>query len=127
VALGSAFGGIAQAAFTGLSVAAPAAYALVGVAAMLAANCQVPLTAVLLLFELTHDYFIIIPTLAAVGISYWTASLPIAAGISARLQANAGADVGAGSLASVDGDDIILGYPHPSSFCPDQGSGVHSH
>jgi H+/Cl- antiporter ClcA len=113
VALGSAFGGIAQAAFvpTGLSVAAPAAYALVGVAAMLAANCQVPLTAVLLLFELTHDYFIIVPTLAAVGISYWTASLPIAAGISARLQANAGADVGAGSVASVDEDDLILGEP----------------
>lgn len=39
---------------------------------------QVPLTAVLLLFELTHDYFIIIPTLASVGISYWVASFPIA-------------------------------------------------
>lgn len=61
-ALGSGFGGIAQATVgqTGLSVAAPAAYALVGVAGMLAANCQVPLTAVLLLFELTHDYFIIV-------------------------------------------------------------------
>ena len=35
-------------------------YALVGVAAMLAANCRVPLTSVLLLFELTHDYFIIL-------------------------------------------------------------------
>ena len=45
---------------------------------MLAANCQVPLTSVLLLFELTHDYFIILPTLAAVGISYWVASLPAA-------------------------------------------------
>ena len=32
----------------------------------------------LLLFELTHDYFIIIPTLASVGISYWVASFPIA-------------------------------------------------
>ena len=40
---------------------------------------QVPLTAVLLLFELTHDYFIIIPTLASVGISYWVASFPMAA------------------------------------------------
>lgn len=37
-----------------------------------------PLTAVLLLFELTHDYFIIIPTLASVGISYWVASFPMA-------------------------------------------------
>ena len=62
----------------GLAVAAPQAYALVGVAAMLAANCQVPLTSVLLLFELTRDYFIILPTLAAVGISYWVASLPAA-------------------------------------------------
>ena len=61
-----------------IPVAAPQAYALVGVAAMLAANCQVPLTSVLLLFELTHDYFIILPTLAAVGISYWVASLPAA-------------------------------------------------
>ena len=32
----------------------------------------------LLLFELTHDYFIIIPTLASVGISYWVASFPLA-------------------------------------------------
>ena len=37
-----------------------------------------PLTSVLLLFELTHDYFIILPTLGAVGISYWIASLPAA-------------------------------------------------
>ena len=65
----------------------------------------------LLLFELTRDYFIIIPTLAAVGISYWTASLPIAAGISARVRAAATAETGAGSLASVDSDDIVLGPP----------------
>ena len=70
-----------------------------------------PLTAVLLLFELTRDYFIIIPTLAAVGISYWTASLPIAAGISARVRAAATAETGAGSVASVDGEDIVLGPP----------------
>jgi H+/Cl- antiporter ClcA len=38
------------------------------VAAMLASNCQVPLTSILLLFELTRDYLIILPTLAAVGI-----------------------------------------------------------
>lgn len=78
--LGSAFGGTASLLMTplGIPVAAPQAYALVGVAAMLAANCQVPLTSVLLLFELTHDYFIILPTLAAVGISYWVASLPAA-------------------------------------------------
>lgn len=41
---------------------------------MLASNCQVPLTSVLLLFELTRDYLIIVPTLAAVGISFWVSS-----------------------------------------------------
>lgn len=43
-------------------------------AAMLAGVCQVPLTAVLLLFELTRDYRIIIPLMAAVGVSSWVAS-----------------------------------------------------
>lgn len=33
----------------------------------------------LLLFELTHDYSIILPTLGAVGLSYWIASLPATA------------------------------------------------
>jgi H+/Cl- antiporter ClcA len=46
------------------------------VAALLASNCQVPLTSVLLLFELTRDYLIILPTLAAVGIR-WGHRLPI--------------------------------------------------
>ena len=76
-ALGSAFG-LAIHAVAGpssLMLSAPQAYALVGVAAMLASNCGVPLTSVLLLFELTRDYLIIIPTLGAVGISYWISSL----------------------------------------------------
>lgn len=33
----------------------------------------------LLLFELTHDYNIIVPTLGAVGLAYWIASLPTTA------------------------------------------------
>lgn len=61
-ALGSAYGGIAEAVLepAGVAVAAPAAYALVGVAGVLAANCNVPLTSILLLFELTQDYNIIV-------------------------------------------------------------------
>ena len=42
---------------------------------MLASNCQVPLTSILLLFELTRDYLIILPTLAAVGIRWGGGSL----------------------------------------------------
>ncbi|CAI9776345.1 unnamed protein product [Fraxinus pennsylvanica] len=57
-----------------LEVASPQAYGLVGMAATLAGVCQVPLTAVLLLFELTQDYRIVLPLLAAVGLSSWITS-----------------------------------------------------
>lgn len=43
-------------------------------AATLAGVCQVPLTAVLLLFELTQDYRIVLPLLGAVGMSSWVTS-----------------------------------------------------
>ncbi|KAF8405624.1 hypothetical protein HHK36_010531 [Tetracentron sinense] len=57
-----------------LEVASPQAYGLVGMAATLSGVCQVPLTAVLLLFELTQDYRIVLPLLGAVGLSSWIAS-----------------------------------------------------
>ena len=43
-------------------------------AATLAGVCKVPLTSVLLLFELTQDYRIVLPLLGAVGVSSWIAS-----------------------------------------------------
>lgn len=46
----------------------------VGMAATLAGVCQVPLTSVLLLFELTQDYRIVLPLLGAVGLSSWLTS-----------------------------------------------------
>lgn len=53
------------------AIAAPPAYAMVGMAAVLAASVRAPLTAILLLFELTRDYRIILPLMAAVGLSVW--------------------------------------------------------
>lgn len=44
-------------------------------AATLAGVCQVPLTSVLLLFELTQDYRIVLPLLGAVGFSSWITSM----------------------------------------------------
>lgn len=44
----------------------PAAFAMVGMAAMLGGATHAPLTAVLLLFEMTNDYRIILPLMAAV-------------------------------------------------------------
>lgn len=43
-------------------------------AATLAGVCQVPLTSVLLLFELTQDYRIVLPLMGAVGVSSWITS-----------------------------------------------------
>ncbi|KAG6499596.1 hypothetical protein ZIOFF_039386 [Zingiber officinale] len=64
-ALGAVFGGLAveliNSAIPGNGVVAqPQAYALVGMAATLASVCSVPLTSVLLLFELTKDYRILL-------------------------------------------------------------------
>lgn len=50
-------------------IAPPAAYAMVGMAAVLASSVRAPLTAILLLFEVTQNYLIILPLMAAVGVS----------------------------------------------------------
>jgi CBS domain-containing protein len=47
----------------------------VGMAATLASMCSVPLTSVLLLFELTKDYRILLPLMGAVGLAIWVPSV----------------------------------------------------
>lgn len=47
----------------------PAAFALVGMAAVLAGTVRAPLTAILLLFEMTGDYRIILPLIFSVAVS----------------------------------------------------------
>ncbi|KAF6155348.1 hypothetical protein GIB67_019874 [Kingdonia uniflora] len=79
-AVGAVFGGSAaeliNSAIPGnTSVAHPQAYALVGMAATLASVCSVPLTSVLLLFELTKDYRILLPLMGAVGLAIWVPSV----------------------------------------------------
>ena len=54
-----------------VNIAAPPAYAMVGMAAVLAGSARAPLTSILLLFELTRDYRIVLPLMAAVGLSVW--------------------------------------------------------
>lgn len=81
-AVGAVFGGCAgemiDSAIPGNSaVAQPQAYALVGMAATLASVCSVPLTSVLLLFELTRDYRILLPLMGAVGLAIWVPSVTI--------------------------------------------------
>ncbi len=72
-ALGDAYGkvlGLILPSF-GLEIAAPPAYAMVGMAAVLAGVARAPLTAILLLFEMTRDYRIVLPLMAAVSLSFW--------------------------------------------------------
>jgi chloride channel protein, CIC family len=63
--LGDAYGTVAQGMFPRLLIA-PQAYAMVGMAAVLAASVHAPLTAIILLFEMTQDYRIILPLMFAV-------------------------------------------------------------
>jgi H+/Cl- antiporter ClcA/CBS domain-containing protein len=58
-----------------LVIAPPPAYAMIGMAAVLAGSVRAPLTAILLLFELTGNYQIILPLMAAVGVSIWVVEL----------------------------------------------------
>ncbi len=66
--LGGAFGVVSSQIFPSLGISAPA-FAMVGMAAVLAGTVHAPLTAILLLFEMTHDYRIILPLMFSVAVS----------------------------------------------------------
>lgn len=66
--LGAAFGDVVHGALPGLT--APAgAYALVGMGAVFAGSARAPITAVLIIFELTGDYTIILPLMLAIVVA----------------------------------------------------------
>jgi H+/Cl- antiporter ClcA len=67
--LGNAYGQLLGDSGLHLPVAEPPAYAMVGMAAVLAGSARAPLTALLLLFELTRDIRIVLPLMAAAGLS----------------------------------------------------------
>ncbi|MBN1536426.1 MAG: chloride channel protein [Anaerolineales bacterium] len=66
--LGGAFGEAAQFIFPGLP-ASSGAYAMVGMAAVFAGAARAPITAIIILFEMTRDYRIILPLMFATIIS----------------------------------------------------------
>lgn len=67
-ALGAAYAVLLAPLFPGLNIL-PGAFAMVGMAAVLAGTVHAPLTAVILLFEMTNDYRIILPLMFAVIVS----------------------------------------------------------
>lgn len=66
--LGGAFGTVANFFFPGI-VAESGAYALVGMGAVFAGTVRAPLTAILILFEITRDYNMILPLMFACVLS----------------------------------------------------------
>lgn len=66
--LGGAFGSLVHYWMPEVT-ASPGAYALVGMAAVFAGAARAPITAVLILFEMTRDYRIILPLMFATGLS----------------------------------------------------------
>ena len=67
-ALGAGLGGAAGRLLPGFA-GPPGAYALVGMGAVFAGAAHAPITAILILFELTDDYRIILPLILAAGIA----------------------------------------------------------
>lgn len=65
---GTAFGLAVHALLPGLDLS-PGAFGLVGMAAVFAGAAHAPITAVLIVFELTGDYAIILPLMAAVALA----------------------------------------------------------
>ncbi|MBN2720471.1 MAG: chloride channel protein [Proteobacteria bacterium] len=69
--VGGTFGSIIHTAFPAVT-ATQGAYALVGMGALCGAACHAPLTAILLLFEMTGDYHIILPIMVSCIVSNLT-------------------------------------------------------
>ncbi|RME90104.1 MAG: CBS domain-containing protein, partial [Anaerolineae bacterium] len=67
-ALGGAFGQVVKVLFPGMT-SGPGAFAVVGMAAVFAGAARAPFTAILIVFEMTDDYRLILPLMAAVVVS----------------------------------------------------------
>ena len=67
-ALGGAFGLVVDNLFPG-ATAGPGAFAIVGMAAVFAGAARAPLTAILIVFEMTNDYRLIVPLMTGVIVS----------------------------------------------------------
>jgi len=72
--LGAAYGNVAHDLFPGLT-GPSGAYGMVGMAAVFAAAARAPITAILVLFEMTRNYSIILPLMMAVAVSTVVAQL----------------------------------------------------
>ncbi|HVN44578.1 MAG TPA: ClcB-like voltage-gated chloride channel protein [Steroidobacteraceae bacterium] len=73
-ALGALYGELLHQALPSFT-SAPAAYALIGMGGFLAATTHAPLTSILMLFEMTADYQIVLPLMLACVVAHFTAKV----------------------------------------------------
>jgi chloride channel protein, CIC family len=73
-AIGALFGGVLHSLLPGVT-SVPAAYALVGMGGFLAATTHAPLTSILMLFEMTLDYDMVLPLMLACVTAHYTAKV----------------------------------------------------
>lgn len=73
-ALGALYGELLHHLLPGVT-SAPAAYALIGMGGFLAATTHAPLTSILMLFEMTADYQIVLPLMLACVVAHFTAKV----------------------------------------------------
>ncbi len=73
-AIGALFGGVLHALLPGVT-SVPTAYALVGMGGFLAATTHAPLTSILMLFEMTLDYDMVLPLMLACVTAHYTAKV----------------------------------------------------
>ena len=98
--LGTAFGVVVNSLFPGM-VAPAGAYGLVGMGAVFAAAAHAPITSVLILFELTGDYTVILPLMTAIAVSAGLSALLTPETIYTLKLRRRGIDVRRGRAASV--------------------------
>ena len=76
--VGASIGGLIGGVFHGLLphvASVPTAYALIGMGGFLAATTQAPLTSIMLIFEMTLDYNIVLPLMLACVTAHYTAKV----------------------------------------------------
>jgi CIC family chloride channel protein len=92
--LGGAYGRLISQAFPNQNIGDPAAYAIAGMAAMMAGVVRAPITAILLIFELTNNYQLILPIMLATVVTvYLTERMETEGGIYTKALKRAGVHI----------------------------------
>jgi CIC family chloride channel protein len=113
--LGAMLGGLAGSAVHQIfpTSGSPGAYALVGMGTTFAGIIRTPMTSVIMIFELTRDYNIIVPLMISNLLSYWTATRFVPEQIYESLAAQDGVHLRRGASHRDDPEYTVGDVMHP--------------